>query len=161
MNTGGLLQVCGVRIFSCTRRVHMSCILYPQHSCNTQGSFITYIRMKFVSSRILNTVCQWHQLAGFLWHNLRILNWKSQNGRWLVNYQGLSRVILEVQSGFVYEEGATNEKFSLIYCGLRAQYVCIILMVDSNRFTSSGQILLMSSRSGPIGAFELKQEDVY
>jgi len=113
-NTGGLLQVCGVRIFSHTRCVHMSCILYPQHLCNMQGSFIVYISMKFVSPRILNTVCQWHQLAGFLWHNLRILNWKNQDGRWLVNYQGLSRVILEVQSGFIYVESATNEKCLLI-----------------------------------------------
>jgi hypothetical protein len=80
MNTGGLLQVCGVRIFSRTRLVHMSCILYPQHLCNTQGSFIVYISLKFVSPRILNTVCQWHKLAGFLWHNLRILNWKNQDG---------------------------------------------------------------------------------
>jgi hypothetical protein len=38
MNAGGLLQVCGVRIFSRTRRVHVSCILYPQRLCNTQGS---------------------------------------------------------------------------------------------------------------------------
>jgi len=28
----------------------------------------------------------------------------------MVNCQGLSCVILEVQSGFVYVEGATNEK---------------------------------------------------
>jgi len=55
MNTGGLLQVCGVRIFSHTRHVHMSCILYPQHSCNKEGGFIMYISMKFVSPRILNT----------------------------------------------------------------------------------------------------------